>query len=65
MFIKGLLHTAKYEKAYKSILAYIGSKYNHCVYNTCEYRYRTNGLNLLTTSRAPMTSKFIQTVLVG
>lgn len=53
LFIKGPLHAAKYDKAYKTILAYIGSNYDHYVYTAFKYKDTANGLGLLTKPSAP------------
>ena len=57
LFIKGSLPAVKYDKAYKDILTYVGSKYNHHVYKSFEYQGKTKGSSILKKPKAPMVKK--------
>ena len=65
VFVKGPLQAAKYDEAYKAILTYIGSKYDHRVYKAFEYKDKSKGLNLLTKPTAPKMKKIIQEATIG
>ena len=65
VFVKGPLQAAKYDEAYKAILTYIGSNYDHRVYKAFEYKDKSKGLNLLTKPTAPKIKKIIQEATIG
>ena len=65
VFVKGPLQAANYDEAYKALLSYIGSKYDHRVYKAFEYKDRAKGSNLLTKSRSLMMTKVIQVKYIG
>ena len=65
VFVKGPLQAAKYDEAYKAILTYIGSNYDHRVYKAFDYKDKNKGLNIITTPSAPKIKKIIQEATIG
>lgn len=59
LFIKGPLQASKYNKAYKAILTYLESKYNHRVYTAFKYKDKNKVTHLFKKPKAPKISKII------
>ena len=64
VFTKGALQASRYDDAYKAILIYVGTKFDHRVFKALEYKDRTKCLSLLSKPKAPMVIKVIQVVTI-
>ena len=61
----GMLQALQYDEAYKILMTYFGTTYDHRVQDAFEYKDDSIGINMLTKSAAPMIDKVVQVATLG
>jgi len=61
----GMLQASQYDEAYKAIMTYFETTYDHRVHRDFEHNDASIGLNMLTRPPAPMIDKVVQVATLG
>ena len=65
VFVKGASKAAKYDEAYKALVIYFGTKYDHRVYRAFENRDADIGRSTIVKPVPPMVDKIVQEATLG
>ena len=61
----GMSQVSQYDEAYKAIMTYFGTTYDHRVQRAFEHKDDSIGLTMLRKPSAPMIDKVVQVATVG